>query len=263
MEKITQSVKFIREKTDSKPKVAIILGSGLGALADEIEGERIPYGDIPYFPVSKVPGHKGNLVIGQLEGKGLVAMQGRSHFYEGYSPAEITYPIRVMRNLGAEVLMVTNATGGINKDLQAGDLMIISDHINLMGINPLRGTKEFIDMTFVYDKELMELAQATAAGQKTGIKKGIYIAVSGPSYETPAEIRAFGKLGADAVGMSVVPEVVVAKSLGMRVLGISCITNMAAGVLGKPLSHEEVIETTKKAEEKFKKLVRGIIGKIS
>ncbi|MBU4560656.1 purine-nucleoside phosphorylase [bacterium] len=262
MEKIKESVDFIQGKTDVKPEVGIILGSGLGPLADEIEGVRIPYGNIPHFSVSKVPGHKGNLVIGELEGKKIVAMQGRSHYYEGHSLEEITYPVRVMKELGAEILMVTNAGGGINKDFGSGDLMIITDHINFMGANPLRGRKEFIDMTFAYDKELVELTAKIASEQGIEMKEGVYIAVCGPSYETPSEIKAFEKIGADAVGMSTVPEVIVAKSLGMRVLGLSCITNMAAGILKKPLSHKEVIETTKKVEEKFKKLVREIIKRI-
>lgn len=262
MEKIKESVEFIREKTNLKPGIGIILGSGLGPLADEIEGVRILYKDIPHFPVPKVPGHKGNLVMGELEGKKVVAMQGRSHFYEGYSMEEITYPVRVMRELGVEVLVVTNAGGGINKDFKPGDLMAITDHINFMGANPLRGGKEFVDLTFAYDEELIGLTERIAEGQGIEIKKGVYIAVPGPSYETPSEIKAFEKLGAGVVGMSTVPEVIVAKSLGMRVLGISCITNMAAGILKKPLSHKEVIETTKKVEEKFKKLVRGVISKI-
>ncbi|MCK4816698.1 purine-nucleoside phosphorylase [bacterium] len=262
MEKIKESIDFIRGKTDVKPGVGIILGSGLGPLADEIEGARILYKDIPHFPVSKVPGHKGNLVIGALEEKKIVAMKGRSHYYEGHSLEEITYPVMVMKELGAEILMVTNAGGGINKDFKPGDLMAITDHINFMGANPLRGKTEFIDMTFAYDKELIELTEKIASNQEIGMKKGVYIAVPGPSYETSSEIKAFEKLGADAVGMSTVPEVIVAKSLGMRVLGISCITNMAAGILKKSLSHEEVIETTRKVEEKFKKLVREIIRRI-
>ncbi len=262
MGKIEESVEFIRGKTDVKPEIGIILGSGLGSLADEMEGVSIPYKDIPHFPVSRVPGHKGNLVMGELEGKKIVAMQGRSHFYEGHSLDEITYPVRVMRELGATVLLVTNAGGGIDKDFRPGNLMLIIDHINFMGANPLRGRKEFVDLTFAYDKELIELTERIAKDQGIEIKKGVYIAVPGPSYETPSEIKAFEKLGADAVGMSTIPEVIVAKSLGMRVLGISCITNMAAGILKKPLSHEEVIETTKKVEAKFKKLVRKIITKI-
>ncbi len=259
MKKIKESVDFIQGKTDLKPEIGIILGSGLGSLADEIEGNRISYKDIPHFPVSKVSGHKGNLVIGELEGKKMVAMQGRCHFYEGHSLEQITYPVRVMKELGAGTLLVTNAGGGINKDFRPGDLMVITDHINLMGANPLRGRKEFIDMTFAYNKELVELTEKIASNQGIEIKRGVYIAVSGPSYETPSEIEAFEKLGADAVGMSTVPEVIIAKSLGMRVLAISCITNMAAGILEKPLSHKEVIETTKKVEEKFKNLVREII----
>ncbi len=262
MGKIEESVEFIRGKTDLKPRVALILGSGLGSLADEIEGVSIPYEEIPHFPVPKVPGHKGNLVMGELEGKKVVAMQGRCHYYEGYSLEEITYPVRVMKELGAAILMVTNAGGGINKDFKPGDLMLITDHINFMGGNPLRGRRKFIDMTFTYDKNLIELTERIAKDQGIEIKKGVYIAVPGPNYETPSEIKAFEKLGADAVGMSTVPEVIVAKSLGMRVLGISCITNMAAGILKKPLSHKEVIETTKKVETKFKKLVREIITKI-
>ncbi|MCK4648767.1 purine-nucleoside phosphorylase [bacterium] len=262
MKKIEESVELIRRKTDVKPEIGIILGSGLGLLADEIEGVRIPYKEIPYFPVSKVPGHKGNLVIGELGGKKMVAMQGRSHFYEGYSLDEITYPVRVMRKLGIEILLVTNAGGGINKDFKPGDLMVITDHINFMGANPLRGGREFVDMTFAYDEDLIALVAKIAKEQGIEIKKGVFIAVTGPSYETPSEIRAFQRLEANAVGMSTVPEVIVAKSLGMKVLGISCITNMAAGILKKPLSHKEVIETTKKVEAKFKKLVKEIIKKV-
>ena len=260
MGKIAESVEYIRQKTDLKPEIAIILGSGLGSLADEIGGAGISYKNIPHFPVSQVPGHKGNLVMGNLGGKRVVAMQGRSHFYEGYPLAEITYPVRIMRDLGAETLLVTNAGGGINKDFHPGDLMVITDHINFMGANPLMGGKEFIDLTFAYDKELQELAERIAQEQGIKTKNGIYVAVSGPSYETPSEIRAFKTLGADAVGMSTVPEVIIARSLGMKVLGISCITNMAAGILPEPLSHEEVIETTRKVEEKFKSGVREIIN---
>lgn len=262
MGKIEESIELIRGKTNLEPEMGIILGSGLGSLADEIEGVRISYADIPHFPVSQVPGHKGNLVMGELEGKKIVALQGRCHFYEGYPMDAITYPVRVMRELGAEILLVTNAAGGINKDFQPGDLMVITDHINFMGANPLRGRKEFIDMTFTYDQELIELTEKTASNQGSEIKNGVYLAVSGPSYETPSEIKAFEKLGADAVGMSTVPEVIVARSLTLKVLGISCITNMAAGILKKSLSHEEVIETTKKVEAKFKKLVREIIKRV-
>lgn len=262
MKKIRESIEFIRGKTDLKPEIGIILGSGLGSLADEVEGIKIPYKNIPHFPVSKVPGHKGNLAMGKMEEKKIMALQGRSHFYEGYSMEEVTYPVRVMKELGIEILIVTSASGGINRGFRPGDLMVITDHINFMGVNPLRGRKEFVDMSFAYDKDLIALSTGIAKEQGIEIKKGVYIAVPGPSYETPSEIKAFEKIGADTIGMSTVPEVIVAKSLGMRVLGISCITNMAAGILEKPISHEEVIGTTRKVEEKFKKLVREIIKRI-
>jgi purine-nucleoside phosphorylase len=264
------SVNFIKSKmnNDIVPEIAIILGSGLGDIAQQVEGISISYGDIPGFKVSHVDGHAGKLVIGKLNSKNVVIMQGRFHYYEGYSMQEIAMPVRIMKLLGAKKLIVTNAAGGINLDFTPGDLMFISDHINLMGTNPLVGENNdelgprFVDMTYAYNKELLNIAENTA--MKLGIKTkiGTYAALSGPTYETPAEIRMLRVLGSDAIGMSTVPEVITANHMGMKVLGISCITNMAAGILDQPLCHDEVIETSNKVKENFIKLLKNIIKEI-
>lgn len=265
-EKIERAAEFIKQKIDGNPEVGLILGSGLGVLAEEIENPIIiPYHDIPEFPVSTVEGHAGQLVIGHLGGKKVVAMQGRFHYYEGYSMEKVTFPVRVMKLLGVEQLIVTNAAGSVNESYVPGDLMIITDHINLMGNNPLIGMNEerfgprFPDMSEAYNKELRAKAKKVATKIGLDVKEGVYIGNTGPTYETPAEVRMARTLGGDAVGMSTVPEVIVARHSGMKVLGISCLTNMAAGILDQPLSHVEVIETTEKVKSSFLEFVKSIV----
>ncbi|KXG43343.1 purine-nucleoside phosphorylase [Tepidibacillus infernus] len=267
--KIKDSSEWILKKVNIQPEIGLILGSGLGVLADEIEeAVQIPYSEIPHFPVSTVEGHKGQLVIGKLAGKSVIAMQGRFHFYEGYSMQEVTFPVRVMKELGVQKLLVTNAAGGINLSFKPGDLMIIEDHINFMFNNPLIGPNEnelgvrFPDMSTAYSEVLIEKAKSVADQLQIDLKSGVYVGLTGPTYETPAEVRMLRTMGSDAVGMSTVPEVIVARHSGIEVLGISCITNMAAGILPQPLSHDEVIETTKLVQSKFLNLVRQIIGTI-
>lgn len=268
-EQLQQSVNFIKKKTGLKPKTGIILGSGLGMLACEITDRVcIPYSDIPNFPVSTVEGHAGQLVFGNLQGKTVVAMQGRFHYYEGYSPKEVVYPVWVMNRLGVDTLIVTNAAGGINLDFSAGDLVIIKDHINLTGTNPLLGPNpdelgpRFPDMSEAYKSELRELAKRVAVKQGVGVKEGVYGQLTGPSYETPAEIRYLRTIGVDQVGMSSAWEVIAANHAGMKVLGISCITNMAAGVLPQKLSHAEVMETADRVRDQFVALVKGILQEV-
>ncbi|CAM3712374.1 purine-nucleoside phosphorylase [Alkalicoccus chagannorensis] len=250
-----------------KPEIGLILGSGLGVLADEIESPVvIPYKDIPGFPASTVAGHKGQLVIGTLEGRTVLAMQGRFHFYEGYSMDLVTKPVRVMQELGMEKLLVTNAAGGINEAFEAGNLMLITDHINQFGTNPLIGENQdehgprFPDMSEAYSRAWGSKAAAAARNRGITLREGVYVGTTGPSYETPAEVRMLRTLGGDAVGMSTVPEVVAAKHGGMEVLGISCISNMAAGILDQPLTHDEVMETTEKVKQDFLTLVKDIIS---
>lgn len=266
---IETAATFIADKLTERPEIGLILGSGLGVLAEEIENPvQIAYEDIPNFPVSTVEGHAGQLVIGELEGKTVLAMQGRFHFYEGYSLDEVTFPVRVMRQLGIDKVIVTNAAGGVNAEFEAGDLMMITDHINNVGISPLIGPNDaelgvrFPDMSTAYDREYQELMEEVAKTLEISLQKGVYVWNSGPNYETPAEIRMLQQVGGDAVGMSTVPEVIVAKHSGMKVLGISCISNMAAGILDQPLSHEEVMETTEKVKADFLKLVRGIVRRL-
>jgi len=279
---ITAAEKYIQKRIKNfKPTVGLILGSGLGNLADEIKSLRpevrspysigpvkIKYNDIPGFPFSSVQGHAGQLVIGTLQGKKVIAMQGRAHYYEGNSLAEITLPIRVMKMLGVENVIITNAAGGVNRKFTPGDLMIITDHINFSGVNPLRGKNQeefgerFPDLSTCYDHQLMKLVRNVAKTKKIKLQEGVYFFSVGPSYETPAEIRAIRVLGASAVGMSTVPEVVVAAHCGLKVIGISCITNMAAGILNQKLAHEEVIEITVKVNRKFITLLKGIIEKL-
>lgn len=261
-----QSVNFIKSKLNGlTPSIGIILGSGLGDIANEIKGVCIPYSEIPGFKLSTAQGHSGNLVAGELCSKTVVAMQGRLHFYEGYSMQNVVYPVRIMKYLGVDTLIVTNAAGGINRNFSAGDLMIITDHINLMGNNPLIGENldelgsRFVDMSYAYSKSMTNLAEKSAENLGIKLQKGVYAAMSGPVYETPAEIRMLEILGADAVGMSTVPEVIAARHMGMNVLGISCISNMAAGILNKPLSHQEVIEATSLTKQKFISLIKEII----
>ncbi len=267
--KVKESVEYIKNKIDDKPEIALILGSGLGDLAEEIVNPTIiPYKEIPHFKVSEVVGHKSQLVIGQLCGKCVLVMQGRFHFYEGYSQSEITYPIRVFKEMGIEKLLVTNAAGGANKNYKAGDLMIIKDHINMSGSNPLMGTNDekfgprFPDMSQAYSKAGVELIRQCADELSLDLREGVYMFFSGPNYETPAEVKMASILGADAVGMSTVPEVIVANHSGMEVFGISCITNMAAGILDQPLNHKEVIETTTRVKSDFSSLVKRFIEKV-
>ena len=267
LDKIKMSVDYIKKKYSGDLDIAIVLGSGLGGLGEMIENSiEIPYKDIPGFPLSTVEGHKGQLIIGKLGDKNIIAMQGRFHYYEGYPLNQVVFPIRVILGLGIENLIVTNAAGGVDKNFVPGDLMLIEDHINFTGRNPLIGENldelgpRFVDMTSAYDKELMKLAIKTAEDLDIELKKGVYMWFTGPTYETPAEIRLARILGASAVGMSTVPEVIVTRHEDVKVLGISCITNMAAGILDKPLNHEEVIETSLMVKNKFEKLIIEIIA---
>lgn len=260
------TIKFIEEKTNGfKPEIGIILGSGLGELADEYCEIAISYNEIPHFIKSTVAGHKGRLVFAEINGKKVVMMQGRNHFYEGHSMQEITYPVKVMKKLGVKTLILTNAAGAVNKTFVPADLMLITDHINNMGSNPLIGANDsdlgerFPDMTEIYKHKLIKLAKKCAKKLDMDVREGVYLANSGPSYETPAEIHFARTIGADAVGMSTIPEAIVANYCSMDVLGISCISNAASSSGGEKLSHEEVIETTNKAREKFKKLVLSVI----
>lgn len=263
---IKEAADFITSKTSVTPKVGLILGSGLGVLADHLEDAvSIAYSDIPYFPVSTVEGHAGELMIGSLNGTPVVLMKGRFHMYEGYGPELTAFPVRVMKELGVTALLVTNAAGGINTSFEPGDLMLISDHLNMTGKNPLLGPNDnelgvrFPDMSQAYSRRLRELARATAERQGIAVQEGVYAGLLGPTYETPAEIRMLRTLGGDAVGMSTVSEVIVARHAGIEVLGISCISNMAAGILDQPLSHDEVMETTERVREQFLSLVLAII----
>ena len=260
------TIKFIKEKTnDFKPEIAIVLGSGLGELADEYCNIGISYNEIPNFINSTIKGHKGRLVFAKINGKNVVMMQGRNHFYEGHKMSEITYPIKVFKRLGVKTIILTNAAGAVNTTFRPADLMIITDHINNLGTNPLIGPNDdtlgerFPDMTEVYDKSLIELAENCADKLNIDIQKGVYWANSGPSYETPAETNLIRILGGDAVGMSTVPEAIVANYCGMKILGISCITNSASS---EKLSHEEVIEAANKAKIKFKSLILEIISNL-
>lgn len=266
---INETIKYIKEKIeDFKPEIGIILGSGLGDFANEFQAIKVPYSQIPGFESSTVVGHKGKLVFADIDGKSAVIMQGRFHYYEGYHISRIVYPVKVMKKLGVNTLIITNAAGGVNKKFGSGELMIIKDHINLMGVNPLIGENDstlgdrFPDMSEIYKKELIKLAQDKAQELNLNIHSGVYAAMSGPSYETPAEINMLRKVGADAVGMSTVPEALVANYCGMDVLGISCITNSAAGVHPSRLSHVEVVENANKAKVDFKNLLLKIISEI-
>jgi len=267
--KVTESVEFIHQKSKIKPKIAIILGTGLGKLAEDImEEEIIPYSRIPNFPLSSVQSHSGNLVLGKLGNKEVVAMQGRFHYYEGYNLKEVTFPVRVMKKLGADIIIISNAAGGMNRFFKRGDLMLITDHINLFGDNPLIGPNDeelgprFPDMSEAYNQNLIELAKKVALKEKIRLQEGVYAGLTGPSLETPAEYRFLISIGADAVGMSTVPEVIVASHIGMKVLGISCITDLAIdGVIVKT-SVEEIVKTASNAEPIMTKLIKKVIEKI-
>jgi purine-nucleoside phosphorylase len=267
--RVEHAARTIRARTTEQPRVALVLGSGLGGFADDFEDAvAIPYQEIPGFVPSTAEGHAGRLVIGKVDRASVLAMQGRVHFYEGYSLEEVTFPIRTFKLLGIKTLILTNAAGGITVELSQGALMVISDHLNLMGVNPLRGINDerfgprFPDMSEVYSRELQEAVIEEAVEMGLDLRRGIYGALPGPSYETPAEIHMLRTFGADAVGMSTVPEAIVARQMGMEVLGISCITNMAAGISDQPINHEEVIETGQRVRAMFTQLLRQLISRL-
>lgn len=269
MPRIETAVEDVRARTDRVPRVALVLGSGLGGFADTLsEPVVVPFGEIRSMPVSKVVGHAGNLVLGDVGTVPVVAMQGRVHLYEGHPTADIVFGVRLMRHLGADTLLITNAAGGCGDGLVAGDLMRISDHLNLTGRNCLEGPNEaalgvrFPDMTNAYDPELGAQAAEVAKGLGFELKEGVYAGLLGPTYETPAEVRMMKIVGADAVGMSTVLEVIAARHMGMRVLGVSCITNLAAGISGQPLSHDEVTETATRVRARFQDLLRGVLERV-
>ncbi len=269
LQQIDESAASIRRRISRQPTIAMILGSGLGGLAEAVANPTIiPFGDVPNFPVSTVVGHVGRLVVGDLEGKTVLIMQGRVHFYEGYTMAQVTLPIRIMQRLGIGVVVVTNAAGGVNPDFQPGDVMLITDHLNLLGMtgnNPLVGPNydelgpRFPDMSQAYDRELCELARRTARLQQTGLREGVYAALSGPSFESPADLRFLRLAGADAVGMSTAHEVIVARHGGMRVLGLSGISNKANLDGSTVTTHEEVIEAGKVIAPKMERIISGVV----
>ncbi len=266
--KIQEAVEFIRSRTQITPKIGIIFGSGISALGEISEKVEIPYEEIPHFPVSTVKGHPGRLILGRIKGKPVAIMAGRFHYYEGYSMQEITFPIRVMKFLGAEILIVTNAAGAVNPKFRQGDIMLILDHINLLPDNPLRGPNDeslgprFPSMHEPYDRKLAQLAEEVASHMGISLQRGVYVAIAGPTLETPAEYRMARILGGDADGMSTVPEVIVAKHMGMRVLGFSVITNVADPYDPKPTTHEEVLEVASKTSQKLGNLISEIIGRL-
>jgi purine-nucleoside phosphorylase len=260
------AARTVRARIKQQPRVAIVLGSGLGGFAEEFEqAVTIPYEEIPGFVTSTAQGHAGSLVVGAVEHVPVLAMQGRVHYYEGYSLEEVTFPVRTFKLLGIDTLILTNAAGGVDVQLSQGALMVISDHLNLMGVNPLRGPNDerfgqrFPDMSEVYSRELQELVVEEAKKIGVTVRRGIYAALAGPSYETPAEIHMLRSFGADAVGMSTVPEAIVGRHMGMKLLGISCITNMAAGISEQPINHEEVMETGERVRTTFTQLLRRVI----
>lgn len=281
-ENAVEAAEFIRLKDPREPKIAIVLGSGLGAFADDLENAvRLPYEGIPHFVRSTVEGHAGQLVLGEVDGIPIAVQQGRFHYYEGYDMQQVMFPVRVFKQMGIDAVILTNAAGSLNTEYTPGSLMLISDHINMMGVNPLRGPNDarfgprFPDMTQVYDRELQEIANRAAneiADERFAagldeerhdlMHRGVYCALSGPTYETPTEIRLYRTLGVDAVGMSTVPEAIAARHQGMRVLGISCITNFGAGMLDQPIDHEEVMHTGAKVAGIFKDLLRRIVRAI-
>jgi purine-nucleoside phosphorylase len=268
-ERVEAAAAAVRARCGALPETAVVLGSGLGDFADTLgDAVATPYADLPHWPAAAVVGHAGRLVIGDAGGRRIAALAGRAHFYEGHDLATVVFATRVMGRLGVKRIILTNAAGGINTSFARGALMIIDDHINLLGGNPLVGPNDerfglrFPDMTYVYSPRLRAIADETAAAIGVPIQHGVYIAVLGPSYETPAEIRAFRTLGADAVGMSTVPEAIAARHMGLEVLGISCITNAAAGVFPEPLHHSEVMETTQQVKGQFIALLEGISGRL-
>ncbi len=265
----TRAAKFVLAKTRLRPRVAVVLGSGLGDFADGLEGAvRIPYSKIPHFPRSSVVGHAGRLVMGRAGEVSVAAMQGRVHFYEGYGAREVVFPVRVLARMGVRAIVFTNAAGGINLDYGQGALVVLRDHINMQGTNPLIGANDerfgprFPDMTEAYTKSFRASALEEARRLGIGVHEGVYAAMHGPSYETPAEIRALRTLGADLVGMSTVPEVIAARQMGLRVLAISCVTNMAAGILDRPIEHEEVLRVGEQVKGDFVALLRAVLPRI-
>ena len=268
---ITATVDIIRSRLGAvQPEIALVLGSGLGAVADEVEdAKRVPYSDIPGFPPSTVKGHRGCLVFGKWGGNQVAILQGRAHLYEGYSATEVVRPLRTLVGLGAKTVIVTNAAGGISEELGVGSLMLLSDHLNLTGASPLIGPNEaelgprFPDMTRAYHPELRTLAHGVASKGGIQLREGIYAGVLGPAYETPAEIRMLGRMGADAVGMSTVLEVIAAVHMGARVLGISCITNRAAGLGSAPLRHEDVEQAAHAARTDLRAIIQGVVQQLS
>ena len=268
-EQVQQTAAALRERVPQPPDVAIVLGSGLGDFASQLtEATALPYAQIPNWPTTAVVGHAGTLTIGTLKGRTVAALGGREHFYEGHDMRTVTFATRVLGALGVRILILTNAAGGINLAFKPGTLMVMDDHINLLGTNPLVGANEerfgprFPDMSEVYSKRLRRIADEAAAARGVQVAHGVYVAVHGPSYETPAEIRYFRTIGADAVGMSTVPEALVARHMGIEVLGISCITNAAAGVLPQPLVHDEVMEVARRVRAGFGGLLEGIIERL-
>lgn len=266
---MSKSIDYIKGKIKNQPEIGIVLGSGLGDFADSIEDKiEIPYTEIPGFPVSTVKGHDGKLIFGKINSKEVCVMKGRIHYYEGYDIKEVVYPIEVLAGLGIKTLILTNAAGGVNTDFEPADLMIINDHINLMGKNPLIGPNDedlgprFPDMTDLYNKDLIEVAEKSAKKLGIDIQEGVYMYFTGPSYETAAEVRMARILGADAVGMSTVPEAIIARHRGLKILGISTITNMSTGILDTPLDHTEVVEVGQEVAGKFKELLKEIIEEI-
>jgi purine-nucleoside phosphorylase len=276
-DQVAEAAAFLKSKLGSpEPRVGVVLGSGLGAAAEVVAHPiMVPYSEIPHFPRSTVEGHSGRMVAGKLGGVEVVIMQGRVHFYEGYSPLEVTFPMRVLGALGVRAVVLTNAAGGIQAGYRVGQLVVLSDHINMMGWNPLNGPNEprfafrpgaglrFFDMTEAYSKPLRELAKAVAKEEGFDLEEGVYLATPGPSFETPAEIRAFRALGATLVGMSTVPETIVARHMGIEVLGISCVTNLAAGLGATQLSHQEVFETGRQVESRLAGLLMKLVPRIA
>jgi purine-nucleoside phosphorylase len=269
-EQAQETAGFIRSKFDREIKLALVLGSGLGAFAGEVENAvRIPYGQIPHFAQSTVPGHAGQLVLGEVNGVTVAVQQGRFHYYEGYDISQVVFPMRVFGVMGIKSAVLTNAAGSINTNFKPGSLMVIRDHVNLMGVNPLRGKNDerfgprFPDMTDAYSRTFIETAIAEAEAIQLDLRRGVYTGLSGPTYETPAEIHMLRTHGTDAVGMSTVPETIIARHMGMKVLGISCITNFAAGIIDQNINHEEVMETGAQVAGQFKELLRRVIPKIS
>ena len=264
LSRLKSAASYVRRRTKLRPRIGIVLGSGMSGAVSPTGAMEIPFGRIPHFPASGVRGHAGILSIGRLSRRPVAVMKGRVHYYEGHSPDRVVFPVRLLAMLGVRTLILTNAVGGIRRAFRPGDLMVIRDHINLMGVNPLRGPNldalgpRFPDLSSLYDPGLRR------AARRSGVRvtEGVYAAVSGPNYETPAEVRAIGRLGADAVGMSVVPEALAAAHMGMKLVGVSCITNRAAGISGRPLSHQEVIETTARALQKLRRLLTHLVASL-